>query len=304
MKLNNYIKYFPHPYEDESIKSIIARYHRHVRNKKLIESYQELLGSAIPSESIPKLKYLFENTRLHDYYSFEDLLEKHSVIPFYTAFFSTNDRMPSISRNYHDNKLTFIEDNYCWECAKEDIARYDEPYWHRSHQIYGVKVCHIHGSYLHKMNDLGRYSVCYLDEKNLVRDSVTNNYSFKDYNSFIGYSDDVATLLRENFRYNLSDLRDIYMEKIKTLGLCKSGQIKKEKLKRKIRELYSSDHLKQFNTNMFTEIGNTLELIYHNVYLENNTMINLIIIRLLFGSFFNLFYELRYKRQQKQSISL
>lgn len=33
----------------------------------------------------------------------------------------------------------------CPECTLEDNSIYGEPYWHRSHQIYGINLCHKHG---------------------------------------------------------------------------------------------------------------------------------------------------------------
>ncbi len=35
---------------------------------------------------------------------------------------------------------------FCPACVSSDYSRYGEPYWHRSHQIYGINLCHKHGS--------------------------------------------------------------------------------------------------------------------------------------------------------------
>lgn len=34
---------------------------------------------------------------------------------------------------------------FCPECVSSDNSIYGEPYWHRSHQIYGINLCHKHG---------------------------------------------------------------------------------------------------------------------------------------------------------------
>lgn len=36
----------------------------------------------------------------------------------------------------------------CIECIKDDLIVYGIPYWHRCHQLPGVRVCHIHGRWL------------------------------------------------------------------------------------------------------------------------------------------------------------
>jgi len=36
----------------------------------------------------------------------------------------------------------------CPLCVKEDRERYGETYWHLSHQLQGIDVCHKHGCYL------------------------------------------------------------------------------------------------------------------------------------------------------------
>lgn len=37
---------------------------------------------------------------------------------------------------------------YCHECIVEDCNQFGEPYWHISHQIPGIHICHKHYSRL------------------------------------------------------------------------------------------------------------------------------------------------------------
>jgi hypothetical protein len=37
---------------------------------------------------------------------------------------------------------------FCPSCAKEDISSYDQPYWHRAHQLPGIYVCSRHSVFL------------------------------------------------------------------------------------------------------------------------------------------------------------
>lgn len=43
----------------------------------------------------------------------------------------------------------------CWDCVRDDISEFGRAYWHRSHQVLGVEVCHRHGARL-----LTRCPVC------------------------------------------------------------------------------------------------------------------------------------------------
>lgn len=72
------------------------------------------------------------------------------------------------SNIHHHNFLTL-----CPECAKEDIGRLGEPYWHRAHQLPGVFVCHAHGAPLVStsvpIRPRGRHEYIAAAPKHLIR---------------------------------------------------------------------------------------------------------------------------------------
>ncbi len=107
----------------------------------------------------------------------EQLLMRHTVFPYATAFFSPEVRVAAMR-----NALSVGVDargvgavtqsvsdhvdcrRYCRECAQQECNRTDESYWHRSHNLPGVLVCLKHRCMLHEVKALatnGRSSWSY-----------------------------------------------------------------------------------------------------------------------------------------------
>lgn len=103
------------------------------------------------------IKYL--SKQLNNIYTVDQLISNHTLYPYYTTFLSKqraekiqilmSEGSPrgevhfslglAASTVYRPKYL-----RYCKECIKEDTKTYNEPYWHRSHQIPGVYFCPIH----------------------------------------------------------------------------------------------------------------------------------------------------------------
>lgn len=155
------IAYFPDIYEDELLYSLFARFYAHTGQMV----YRDVAGmlfqvrSASPSiEFINKLApEVYEViTKNNDMSS---LIEKHTMFPMYMRFYDSDRRKKSFraliemdsSKNIFP-KITYRDEErylrYCPLCAKEDRRIYGETFWHRSHQLYGNEICHIHRCYL------------------------------------------------------------------------------------------------------------------------------------------------------------
>jgi hypothetical protein len=83
-----------------------------------------------------------------------DLIEAHTLLPLYRPFVRSNRYEELVSRLVRPGRLggvrfkIFGPLKYCPQCAAQDRAFHIPPYWRRSHQAYGVQVCHIHSSVL------------------------------------------------------------------------------------------------------------------------------------------------------------
>ncbi|AUO07087.1 hypothetical protein NS115_01145 [Paenibacillus jamilae] len=141
-------------YPDESVYSICARYYLYTghfarlakikRNNKLYSSLQNafLLMSPV---SLP-----VGSRWVRDSY----FLEKHSAYPYFSHFILNPEHRKRFKRSILEGDPYILEKRLhpdhgrklrlCPICVDEEVNKYGEPYWHRSHQLPGSIVCHIH----------------------------------------------------------------------------------------------------------------------------------------------------------------
>ncbi len=156
---------FPSPYPDELLYSILARYHIRSGNVFWKHTLEDLFGkrtisatALLPSGIGSLVKRLPENTTL----TAQVIIEKHTMYPFYTVFLPT-EKAQSIYKSMisDDGKGIYMQSGvmasaipqneylkYCSACAKEDVAKYGELYWHRLHQLPGNLICPKHELWL------------------------------------------------------------------------------------------------------------------------------------------------------------
>lgn len=90
-----------------------------------------------------------------------EIIENHTMFPYYGRFLQKERRnraytaMIQTKGNYHNllpmpkrkgNTDRYLR--YCPVCAENDRKQYGEAYWHRIHQLQGVKICSQHRCYL------------------------------------------------------------------------------------------------------------------------------------------------------------
>jgi len=154
--------YFPQPYQDEWVGSLVARAMVHMGlSQKVFSKHILELPSASLSFFLPRdLRPVAHACRLH----IETLLLHHTVFPFAAAFMT-----PSVMRAAQErlvatgtvvrgtaalvqslalNARRFV---FCLACIEEDIALYGESYWHRAHFLPGIVRCPAHGCELYAL---------------------------------------------------------------------------------------------------------------------------------------------------------
>lgn len=155
------MNYFPTPYPDEILYSVLARYSVRSGNISDIHVIEDLYSTRniIASVELPcKMDALIKNLPVNSPYTAECLIDNHTLFPYYTAFLP-NERANEVisamrygrgSKPYTMMGISsgFIKLNdylrFCPECFKEDLQLYGETYWHRLHQITGVFICPKH----------------------------------------------------------------------------------------------------------------------------------------------------------------
>jgi transposase-like protein len=156
---------FPTPYPDELLYSVIARYHIRSGNCFWKHTLEDIFGRRTISASVffpsgiqSLIQRLPKNTTMTE----QQLIEKHTMFPFYTVFLPT-EKAQSIyeAMMSDDGRKIYMQSGvmasaipqnqyikYCPSCFKEDLSKYRELYWHRLHQLPGSLICPKHEIWL------------------------------------------------------------------------------------------------------------------------------------------------------------
>lgn len=154
------IAYFPQIYPDELIYSVLARYHLHSGYLYYKDTEQDLFHSRqgrVDKEFVKQLRSEIVE-QLTKHISMEEILEKHTMYPYYGRFIDGNRRNMAfgalISMEGDFSKLFCVPQlrkgerrymRYCPLCVMNDRKQYGETYWHRLHQMRNVNLCAVHG---------------------------------------------------------------------------------------------------------------------------------------------------------------
>lgn len=159
------LSFFPKPYPDEILYSILARYHIRSGNLSPKLTLQELFNSnnAIATADLPcNLEALATNLSPISRITVEELIQNHTLYRFYAAFLP-QERSQQIFEAMRSGNGGGIHDRvgiraslvrvpqyfrFCPKCIQNDQQTYGELYWHRVHQVPGVLVCPHHGGIL------------------------------------------------------------------------------------------------------------------------------------------------------------
>nr|WP_315476477.1 TnsD family Tn7-like transposition protein [uncultured Undibacterium sp.] len=154
--------YFPAPYEDELLYSMVGRHALHTglgSNQKAVirEIFSSSTAVAIPD--LPShLDALVHNLQLVWPIKVEDLIRSFTLASIYLPFLS-RDQAANIIRSMRSDLGGSIHTRsgiaastikqtaffrYCPECIKEQVSERGEAYWRRSHQLPGVAFCKPH----------------------------------------------------------------------------------------------------------------------------------------------------------------
>jgi hypothetical protein len=149
------------PFPDEIFYSVISRYHRRSGNVSYKNTIEKLFYSPRKSSEYSRefsLNNFFSNIGLRSDRAKGRYLEKTTLFPLLRPWRNdvTNEvgyrRMSSYIKKsllgWDEEEGIRTDNRYglrlCQKCIESDIRNYGVSYWHRSHQVTGVSVCHIH----------------------------------------------------------------------------------------------------------------------------------------------------------------
>lgn len=159
MKVLDVYSYFPNPYPEETLYSLLARYNMYSGNIKDKHTIKDLFGFSskrATSEFITGIEILLSRFPLTGLSS-RDLIYKHTSFPFYSAFLpqerveKNEEQMLFLGKGICNSiginassvtNLRYL--HHCKLCISDDLNQYGETYWHRVHQLPGVVLCPKH----------------------------------------------------------------------------------------------------------------------------------------------------------------
>lgn len=151
------ISYFPNFYPDELLYSVLARYYVHSGYTTYISVADDLY---IKRTTRPDVEFLNRFTPdalkvLTKNITIEDIILHHTIFPYYSRFLTKERRIKAFNAMinmegiFHNllaipvsKEKRFLR--YCPLCVNEDREKYNEAYWHRTHQLMRVNICPKH----------------------------------------------------------------------------------------------------------------------------------------------------------------
>lgn len=151
---------FPIPFPDETITSVVTRYHQISGGIGVRRTLLDLFGVVTKSYASELPCYL---THLEAVSGCTDLAENHTLLPYFEPFLSTEKakRAREMMQSSHPVGLKlelgitaagfekYRTRRYCPRCVALDFVVCGVSYWHVGHQAAGVHVCSRHHCYLH-----------------------------------------------------------------------------------------------------------------------------------------------------------
>ncbi len=253
-------RYFPEPYPNESIQSIIVRYARRYGYDSYYYVLANIYGEEYKGKKVNPLfgqnvSRLIENLPEKCCYTIDELICKHTAAPFYKSFMDDEKYEELIESIKYDtqnvNRMIKCNHNilcFCHKCRSEDKKYYGESYLHIEHQIPGNLICSKHGEVLEKVY-IPKHNVKIVDIDKI--EVLEKNYEINKWFSQeieIGYkvSLGVDQLLEQSkHTVNRNNTSCIYKNKLTSLGYVGCNGIDRIGIIEKMYNWGSKEYLKK-----------------------------------------------------------
>lgn len=258
--------FFPTPYEDELLYSVLARYCIQSGNISAIQNFDDIFGTrnAIASIELPgNLDALISNMPINTPYTADYFIFRHTLFPFIASFIPEG-RAKGAMENMKNGDAANVYNmmgitassifynkyfRFCPECMNEDIMTYGETYWHRLHQVTGVFICPKHKKILHNSSVLMRG-----ENRQAYIPSTVDNCLVKEVKSFskdtfkklLWISEDVQTVLNKKFTFqSIEKQKYIYMEKLIEKSFANlNTMVHQRELRKAVKEFWGEEVLR------------------------------------------------------------
>ena len=264
------LSFFPTPYPDELLYSVLCRYHLRSGNRSFRQTQLDLFNTAgikrcylgLPNNLTTLVHQLPFGSNL----TINQILEKHTLFPYYRRFLTNREvkrlqelmegkesksiaqvaKIPNL-RLYYPKHLRF-----CPLCLGKDLQQYGETYWHRNHQVSGIRVCLTHGVGLENskvlVSEMGKGFIP-ADENNCVGDGMS--YDEKTLQGLWDFGKVIEGKMTEKGSFKgLEGLRDEYKQ-----GLMRLALLEEERLAEAMLERYGEGILRVIHPEMMDNLG-------------------------------------------------
>jgi hypothetical protein len=310
--------FFPTPYPDELLYSLIARYHIRSGNISPKITLRELFGSTknIATADLPaNLNILSTHLQHLIPYIDTNLIPKYTLYPFYQPFLtSKRDRLIQKSMKAQTDKNVHTRIGvmasaiampkyfrFCPQCNTEDLNQYGEMYWHRLHQITGVLVCPKHSIFLQdssvSFQGENRHEYYAANSDRCLSIDQINNFTDRTRKQLQILSTDIWWLLNQNLtahspEYFQQQYRSLLIDR--EYANC-NGRVYRDRLEQDFRSFYSPKMLVLLDSSLDRAVhSNWLFEISCKHHKSFHPIRHLLLIRFLTGSI-DKFFSTKYQ---------
>lgn len=279
----NMLHWFPTPYPDELLYSVLARYHVWSGNTSPKMTVEELFGKRTV-RSVWDLPANLNDllSQLGSYWNADQLINNHTMYPYYAAFLLPK-QATQVKKSMIDGDGSTIHTRIgatasnvkvkthlwvCSDCIGDDMEIYGETYWRRVHQAPGVFICPKHETIL---------------EETIVSAKAQNQHEFivatpevqRTIISLNGLNKEEILLLfvisnksdsllnNTHLQANDNTIRSKYLELLKRKGYASvNGMVKRDRLYQSFRAEFSDRCLKLLQSPVKFEETDWLTMIF------------------------------------------
>jgi len=257
--------FFPTPYPDEILYSVLCRYH--IRNgipkarQTNLEIWSNIYGKKLHlpdgiesiTERIPQSANLTTDMLIKECTALP-LLKPFVIKSIYDELFHAMKYGNKNIYNIVSFSKTFTMQHwrlrYCPQCIERDREIYGEPYWHRIHQMPGVFICPIHNDATVESNvsiDELKYGFSPLLPE--TQGSLAPIYEQEIAVKLFDYSCDMAWLAQHGYdMQNFERTDKLYDNRLRVRGYrTHGGKTASKKLAQDIVHYYGATFLSMFN---------------------------------------------------------
>ena len=282
-RVKKMLHWFPTPYPDELLYSVLARYHVWSGNTSPKMTTEELFGKRTVRSvwDLPaNLNILLG--QLGSYWDASQLINNNTMYPYY-ATFSLPKQAEQVRESMLDSDGSTIHTRIgvaasnvklktnlwvCSNCIKEDMDTYGETYWRRVHQAPGVFICPKHETALEKTTvsvkaqNQHEFVVAtpYVQRKKINLDGINK----EEVQLLIKVAKVTESLLNNTYLQNTDNtIRNKYLELLKQMGYASvNGFIKRDRLYQSFGAKFSDRFLDLLQSLVFLEESDWLTMIF------------------------------------------